>query len=134
MLKSSIRFSQHASEQKTRLVSRTGRLKSVPKCLVVIGFGQVILNYSDVVTANIFLNFQTNSIEAIWMLPTDESYGTWPRSGEIDIVEARGNADLTCTGEGKIGNTRMYSTLHWGPDGGSNQFQKTSWAKFLATL
>jgi len=24
---------------------------------------------------------------AIWMLPTENSYGTWPRSGEIDIME-----------------------------------------------
>lgn len=24
---------------------------------------------------------------AIWMLPTDNSYGTWPRSGELDIME-----------------------------------------------
>ena len=25
---------------------------------------------------------------AVWMLPTDEVYGGWPQSGEIDIVEA----------------------------------------------
>ncbi len=25
---------------------------------------------------------------AIWMLPTDQSYGGWPRSGEIDIMES----------------------------------------------
>jgi beta-glucanase (GH16 family) len=24
---------------------------------------------------------------AIWMLPTDNAYGTWPKSGEIDIME-----------------------------------------------
>ncbi len=24
---------------------------------------------------------------AFWMLPTDETYGTWPKSGEIDIME-----------------------------------------------
>lgn len=24
---------------------------------------------------------------ALWMLPTDNSYGTWPKSGEIDIME-----------------------------------------------
>lgn len=28
---------------------------------------------------------------ALWMLPVDDAYGTWPRSGEIDIMEARGN-------------------------------------------
>ena len=25
---------------------------------------------------------------AVWMMPTDSVYGTWPKSGEIDIVEA----------------------------------------------
>lgn len=28
---------------------------------------------------------------AIWMLPEDNVYGAWPASGEIDILEARGN-------------------------------------------
>jgi len=38
---------------------------------------------------------------AIWMLPTDSSYGGWPRSGEIDIVEAVG-----CTQD------KVYGTVH----------------------
>ncbi|KAJ3846374.1 glycoside hydrolase family 16 protein [Lentinula lateritia] len=29
---------------------------------------------------------------AIWMLPANNTYGAWPLSGEIDIMEARGNA------------------------------------------
>ena len=29
---------------------------------------------------------------AIWMLPTDQVYGSWPASGEIDIMESRGNS------------------------------------------
>lgn len=28
---------------------------------------------------------------ALWMLPVNDTYGPWPRSGEIDIMEARGN-------------------------------------------
>ncbi|KAI1798440.1 concanavalin A-like lectin/glucanase [Ganoderma leucocontextum] len=28
---------------------------------------------------------------AIWMLPKDNAYGPWPLSGEIDIMESRGN-------------------------------------------
>ena len=28
---------------------------------------------------------------ALWMLPVDEAYGPWPMSGEIDIMESRGN-------------------------------------------
>ena len=27
---------------------------------------------------------------AIWFLPTDNVYGGWPLSGEIDLVETRG--------------------------------------------
>lgn len=65
------------------------------------------------------------------MLPTDSVYGTWPRSGEIDILEVRGNADLICNGQGNIGNSRVYSTLHWGPDAATNQFQKTAWEKLF---
>lgn len=46
---------------------------------------------------------------AIWMMPTDSVYGDWPRSGEIDIVEARGNS-VDYPG----GRNVFYSTLHWG--------------------
>lgn len=28
---------------------------------------------------------------AIWMLPVNDTYGPWPKSGEIDIAESRGN-------------------------------------------
>jgi len=43
---------------------------------------------------------------AIWMLSTDEVYGTWPLSGEIDIVEA--------TNLGVDGKQTVTSTLHYG--------------------
>ncbi|MDA8776906.1 glycoside hydrolase family 16 protein [Alphaproteobacteria bacterium] len=39
---------------------------------------------------------------AFWMLPTDQVYGTWPFSGEIDIME---NAD----GNGQIGGAIHYN-------------------------
>ena len=48
---------------------------------------------------------------AIWMLPKDNVYGVWPRSGEIDIMESRGNNFTYPQG----GNNIMSSTLHWGP-------------------
>jgi len=32
---------------------------------------------------------------AIWLLPRDEKYGEWPASGEIDIVESRGEKSDT---------------------------------------
>jgi beta-glucanase (GH16 family) len=47
---------------------------------------------------------------AIWMLPKYNSYGQWPASGEIDIVESRGN-DPSCPNS----RTSFGSTLHWGP-------------------
>lgn len=50
---------------------------------------------------------------AIWMLPKHNEYGTWPASGEIDIMESRGNR-LDYGGEG--GHDSFGSTLHWGPN------------------
>jgi beta-glucanase (GH16 family) len=40
---------------------------------------------------------------ALWMLPQDEKYGPWPRSGEIDVMEARGQEP-----------TKVLGTLHFG--------------------
>ena len=47
---------------------------------------------------------------AIWMLPEKDIYGPWPRSGEIDIVETRGNAKSYPVG----GRDRYSSAIHWG--------------------
>lgn len=49
---------------------------------------------------------------AIWMLPVDNLYGMWPRSGEIDIMESRGNNHTYAQG----GNNIVSSTLHFGPN------------------
>jgi hypothetical protein len=65
---------------------------------------------------------------AIWLLPETESYGLWPASGEIDIVESRGNADLVNGGE-SIGNDHMGTTLHWGPYFPVNGYMKTTASK-----
>ena len=43
------------------------------------------------------------------MMPEDSAYGDWPRSGEIDIMEARGNGF-----EYPGGRNIFFSTLHWG--------------------
>jgi beta-glucanase (GH16 family) len=40
---------------------------------------------------------------ALWMLPQDDAYGTWPLSGEIDVMEARGQEP-----------TKVLGTLHYG--------------------
>ncbi|KAI0251038.1 concanavalin A-like lectin/glucanase domain-containing protein [Lactifluus subvellereus] len=48
---------------------------------------------------------------AIWMAPLDSVYGPWPLSGEIDIMEARGNGP-SYSGQGV---NFVRSTLNWGP-------------------
>ncbi|KAJ7196449.1 glycoside hydrolase family 16 protein [Mycena rebaudengoi] len=49
---------------------------------------------------------------AIWMLPVSNTYGPWPRSGEIDIVESRGNG-LRYTNRGA---NYVQGSLNWGPN------------------
>lgn len=58
---------------------------------------------------------------AIWMLPKYNEYGGWPASGEIDIMESRGNSASYPSG----GVNTFGSTLHWGPDWTKNAFSKT---------
>lgn len=52
---------------------------------------------------------------AIWMLPLKQEYGLWPTSGEIDIMESRGNLNLMKDGV-NIGAEQYGSTLHFGVD------------------
>lgn len=51
---------------------------------------------------------------AFWMMPTDSYYGTWPRSGEIDISELIGSKP-----------TNSFGTLHYGTSSTDHQY-KTS--------
>jgi hypothetical protein len=44
------------------------------------------------------------------MMPEESKYGDWPRSGEIDIAEARGNSIDYPLG----GRDTYTSSLHWG--------------------
>lgn len=48
---------------------------------------------------------------ALWMLPTDQEFGKWPSSGEIDIMESRGSDPSICAAGG---HDSFASTLHWG--------------------
>ncbi|KAG0170409.1 hypothetical protein DFQ30_002561 [Apophysomyces sp. BC1015] len=57
---------------------------------------------------------------AIWMMPKYSSYGSWPASGEIDIIESRGNRKFA------YGNaSTVESTLHWGPSPELNRYNLT---------
>jgi beta-glucanase (GH16 family) len=40
---------------------------------------------------------------ALWMLPQDETYGTWAASGEIDVLETKGHEP-----------NKVFGTLHFG--------------------
>ncbi|KEY69752.1 hypothetical protein S7711_03733 [Stachybotrys chartarum IBT 7711] len=62
---------------------------------------------------------------AIWMMPEDSVYGEWPRSGEIDIMESRGNGRDYPEG----GRDFHYGTLHWGPSTETNAYWRTTGAK-----
>lgn len=61
---------------------------------------------------------------AIWLLPLEEAYGRWPASGEIDVMESRGNdASYPAGGVDTFG-----STLHFGPN-----YQFDAWSSAHAT-
>ncbi|CAH1777177.1 unnamed protein product [Owenia fusiformis] len=57
---------------------------------------------------------------ALWLLPRDAVYGGWPRSGEIDVCESRGNENY-----GSIGVQEFGATLHWGPEPAQNRWTMT---------
>ena len=68
---------------------------------------------------------------AVWMLPTEEHYGIWPSSGEIDIVESRGNVNYKDSKGQPFGHDWMASTLHWGPYFAQNQYKRTQVQKYV---
>lgn len=51
---------------------------------------------------------------AFWMLPQNNLYGTWPKSGEIDIMELVGHEPNV-----------VHGTVHYGPGPGSTQISKS---------
>ncbi|MEA3462883.1 MAG: family 16 glycosylhydrolase [Bacteroidota bacterium] len=53
---------------------------------------------------------------AIWMLPTDENYGGWAASGEIDIMEYLGDD-----------TTKVYGTIHYGGQWPENEHRGTDY-------
>ncbi|EIM84966.1 glycoside hydrolase family 16 protein [Stereum hirsutum FP-91666 SS1] len=58
---------------------------------------------------------------AIWMLPENDTYGPWPMSGEIDIMEARGNGPSYPA----QGTNYVRGSLNWGPVTWLNAVSKT---------
>jgi len=63
---------------------------------------------------------------ALWMLPLDNVYGPWPASGEIDIMESRGNPPSYISNTGQhMGCDSYGATLHWGPSYNVDGFANT---------
>ena len=60
---------------------------------------------------------------AIWMMPEDSVYGDWPRSGEIDMIESRGN--VVESRSDRYQNS-VTSTLHWGPSPATDRWGLTT--------
>jgi beta-glucanase (GH16 family) len=61
------------------------------------------------------------------MLPQDSVYGAWPKSGEIDIVESRGNSPDTYSD----GRDTATSALHWGLSFNTDMFLQTNNKRYL---
>ncbi len=52
---------------------------------------------------------------AFWMLPEDNVFGNWPKSGEIDIMEVVGHEPA-----------KTHGTIHYGPGPGSTQISRST--------
>lgn len=65
---------------------------------------------------------------AIWLMPAHNVYGTWPSSGEIDLVESRGNRNMVLNGN-NIGTQEAGSTLHYGPYPELNGWERAHWIR-----
>ena len=61
---------------------------------------------------------------AVWLMPKNNQYGGWPSSGEIDILESRGNLYQTCGGS-RLDVSCVSSNLHWGPRYEYNRYYLT---------
>lgn len=60
-------------------------------------------------------------------MPKSSVYGIWPRSGEIDIAESRGNNWTYPEG----GRDVYTSTLHWGPSADTDAYWRTTRGKAI---
>jgi len=59
----------------------------------------------------------------------ENAYGPWPASGEIDLVESRGNRQISDPGGEPQGVQRMAASLHFGPNTSYNIWWLAHWQK-----
>lgn len=62
-------------------------------------------------------------------MPKWNIFSTWPSSGEIDIMESRGNLHFENYTKEEIGVQQISCTLHWGPDKNFNRYKLTHFMK-----
>ena len=65
------------------------------------------------------------SFPAFWMMPTDETYGGWPKSGEIDILET---VNLKTVNDEGIVENNIHGTLHYGKEWPDNSHSGKSYS------
>ncbi|KAL9698642.1 hypothetical protein quinque_002083 [Culex quinquefasciatus] len=67
---------------------------------------------------------------ALWLMPKLNQYGTWPTSGEIDLMETRGNLDYRFPEGGQLGVEHVGQTLHFGPNPWTNGYETSTAVKY----
>jgi len=65
----------------------------------------------------------------IKLLPRNNVYGIWPASGEIVLLEARGNRELNDRSSESVGVKQITSTLHYGPSWDANGWENAHFRK-----
>ncbi len=103
-----------ANETSGEIVQPTKSGRITTKNFAVIRYGRVEVEAK--VAAGEWL------LSQVIMSPAENYYGSWPASGEIDIVGTRGNN----YSYGGGGNQAAISALHWGPDSSEDRWQLTS--------
>lgn len=66
-------------------------------------------------------------------MPTESKYLEWPRSGEIDLMESRGNVNYTNPNGIQSGVKQVTSTLHFGPSAQLDGWTTSTYSKINET-
>lgn len=64
----------------------------------------------------------------IAFVPKDNVYGSWPTSGEIELVQTKGNREMIQNGV-NIGSEQVSSMLHYGPYASLDGWQSAQFSR-----